>query len=57
MKRINANRIGHSLRRNCRIVTEGKIQGWIEVTGGRERRWKQLLDDPKETKTHRKLKE
>ena len=43
--------------RNCRNVTEGKIQGWIEVTGGRGRRRKQLLDDLKETKTHKKLKD
>jgi hypothetical protein len=35
MKRRNANRIAHNLRRNCRNVTEGKGQGKIEVTGGR----------------------
>jgi len=33
-----------------------KIQGRIEVTGGRGRRREQLLDDLMETKTHRKLK-
>jgi hypothetical protein len=32
--------IGHILRRNCLLlqVTEGKITGGIEVTGGRGRR-------------------
>jgi hypothetical protein len=57
MKRRNANRIGHNLRGNCRNVTEGKIQGRIEVTEGRGTRRKQLLDDLKETKTNRRLKE
>jgi len=56
MKRRNANRIDHNLRRNCRKVTEGKIQGRTEMTG-RGRRRKQLMDDLKEMKTHRKLKE
>jgi hypothetical protein len=30
-----ANCVGHILRRNCLLqrVTEGKIKGWIEVTG------------------------
>jgi hypothetical protein len=57
MKRRNANRNGHNLRRICRIVTEEKIQGRIEVIGERGRERKQLLDDLKETKTHRKLKD
>jgi len=45
-----ANWIGHILRRNCLIqrVTEGKIKGWIEVTGRRGRRRRELLDDLKE---------
>jgi hypothetical protein len=32
-----ANKIGHIMRRNCLLqgVTEGKIQGGIEVTGRR----------------------
>jgi hypothetical protein len=45
-----ANWIGHILRRNCllRQVTEGKINGVIEVTGRRGRRRRKLLDDLKE---------
>ena len=49
--RRKANWIGHVLCRNCLLkhVTEGKIQGRIEVTGRRKRRRrKQLLDDLKE---------
>ena len=44
--------IGHILRRNCFLqrVTEGKIQGGIEVTGRQGRRRKKLLDDLKERK-------
>jgi len=46
MKRGKANWTGHMLRRNCLLkrVIEGKKEGRIEVTGGRERRGKQLLD-------------
>jgi len=42
-----ANWIGHILCRNCLLqrVTEGKIQGGIEVTGRRGRRHRKLLDD------------
>jgi len=42
-----ANWIGHILRRNCLLqrVTEGKIQGGIEVTGRQGRRHRKLLDD------------
>ena len=42
--------IGHILRRNCLLqrVTEGKIQGGIEVTGRQGRRRRKLLDDLKE---------
>jgi hypothetical protein len=42
-----ANGIGHSLRRNCLLqrITEGKIQGGIEVTGRKGRRRRKLLDD------------
>jgi hypothetical protein len=41
------NWIGHMLCRNCLIkhVTEGKIEGRIEMTGRRGRRRRQLLDD------------
>jgi len=45
-----ANWIGHSLCMNCLLkqFTKGKIDRSIEVTGGRGRRRKQLLDDLKE---------
>jgi len=35
MKRTQSSWIGHMLRRNCRpkSVTEGKIEGRIELTG------------------------
>jgi len=47
-----SNWIGHILRKNCllRHVTEGKIEGRIEVMGRRGRRREQLLDDFKETR-------
>jgi hypothetical protein len=38
-------------------VIEGKLEGRIEMTGRRERRRKQLLDDLKEKKRYWKLKE
>jgi hypothetical protein len=38
-------------------VIEGKLEGRIEMTGRRERRRKQLLDDIKEKKRYWKLKE
>jgi hypothetical protein len=36
IRKWKANRIGHILHRNCLLkqVTEGKIQGQIEVTRG-----------------------
>jgi len=42
---------------NCLLkhVTEGKIQGWAEVTGRRGRRRKQLLDHLEETRGYWKL--
>jgi len=43
IKRRKANWIGHILSRNC--FTEGKIEGWIEVTGRCGSRCEQLLDD------------
>ena len=54
-----ANWIGHILRRNCLLqrVTEGKIQGGIEVTGRREIRRRKLLDDLKERRGYTHLKE
>jgi hypothetical protein len=54
-----ANWIGHSLRRNCLLqrVTEGKIQGGIEVTGRQGRRRRKILDDRKERIGYSHLKE
>jgi len=47
------------LRRNCLInnVIEGKIEGKVEVTGRRERRRRELLDDLKETSGYFKFKD
>jgi hypothetical protein len=58
-KKEEGNWIGQMLRRNCLLkhVIEGKIEGRIEVTGRRGRRRKQLLDDVKERRGHRKLTE
>ena len=54
-----ANWIGHTLRRNCLLqrVTEGKVQGEIEVTGRQGRRRRKLLDDLKERREYSHLKE
>jgi hypothetical protein len=51
-KRRKVKWIGHILCTNCflKYVTEGKINGRIEVTGRQGRRYKQLLDDLKETR-------
>ena len=47
------------LRRNClrQRVTEGKIQGGIEVTGRQGRRRSKLLDDLKKKREYSHLKE
>jgi len=47
IKGKEAKFIGHILRNNCLLkhVTEGQIRRRIDVTGRRERRCKQLLDD------------
>jgi hypothetical protein len=47
IRKRNANWIGHILRRNCFLQqdTEGKIKGVVEVTEGRGRRCRKLLDD------------
>jgi hypothetical protein len=52
------NWIGHILRRNCLLqrVTEGKIQGGVEVTGRQGRRRRKLLDDLKERREYSQLK-
>ena len=49
IRKRKANWIGPILRRNCLLqrVIEGKIKGWIEVTGRRGRRRRKLLDDLK----------
>jgi hypothetical protein len=54
-----ANWIGHILRRNCLLqwVIEGTIKDGIEVTGGRGRRRRKLLDDLKERRGYSHLKE
>jgi len=54
-----ANWISHILRRNCLLqrVTEGIIQGGIEVTGRQGRRLMKLLDDLKERRGYSHLKE
>jgi hypothetical protein len=54
-----ANWIGHILPRNCLLqrITEGEIQGWIEVTGRQGRRRRKLLDDLKKMRGHSHLKE
>jgi hypothetical protein len=54
-----ANWIGHILRRNCLLqwVTEGKIQGGIEVTGRQGKRRRKLLDDLKKRRRYSHLKE
>ena len=51
--------ISHILRRNCLLqrVIEGKIKGWMEVTGRRGRRRRKLLDDLKERRGYSHLKE
>jgi hypothetical protein len=54
-----ANWIDHILRRNCLLeqVTEGKIQGGIEVTERQGRKRRKLLDDLKERRGYSHLKE
>jgi hypothetical protein len=49
----------HIMRRNCLLqrVTEGKIQGGIEVTGRQGIRLRKLLDDLKERRGYSHLKE
>jgi hypothetical protein len=59
IRKRKANWIGHILCRNCLLqrVTEGKIEGWIEVTGKQGRRRRKLLDDLKERRGYSQLKE
>jgi len=59
IRKRKANWIGHILRRNCLLqrVTEGKIQGGIEVRGRQGRRRRKLLHDLKERREYSRLKE
>jgi len=59
IRKRKAKWIGHILRRNCILqrVTEGKIQGRIEMTGRQGRRRRKLLDDLKERRGYSHLKE
>ena len=59
VRKRKANWTGHILRRNCLLqrVTEGKIQGGIEVTGRQGRRRRKLLDVLKERRGYSYLKE
>ena len=59
IRKRKAKWIGHILRPNCLLqrVTEGKIQGGIEVTGRQGRRRKTILDDLKERRGYSHLKE
>jgi hypothetical protein len=43
---VEYKKLGHSLRRDCLLkhVTEGKLEGRIEVMGRRGKRRKRLLD-------------
>jgi hypothetical protein len=57
IRKRKANWIGHVLRRNCLLqrVTEGTIQGRIEVTGRQGRTRRKLLDDLKERRGYSHL--
>jgi len=50
IRRSKDDWIGHTLRRNCLLkhVSEGKINGGMEVTGRRGRKYKQLQNTLKE---------
>jgi hypothetical protein len=59
IRKRKASWIGHILRRNCLLqrVSEGKIQGGIEVTGRQGRRRRKLLNDLTERRGYSHLKE
>jgi len=59
IRKRKVNLISHILGRNCLLqrVTEGKIQGGMEVTGRQGRRRRKLLDDLKERIGYSHLKE
>jgi hypothetical protein len=58
-KKKKGNCIGHILRRNCLAsrVIGGKTEGRFDVTSGRGRRRKQLVDNLKEKRGYCKLKQ
>ena len=58
IRKRKPNWIGHILRRNCLLqrVTEGKIQGGIELIRRQGRRRRKLLDDLKERRGYSHLK-
>jgi len=55
---MKADWIGYISRRNCllKYVIKGRIEGRIDVMGGRGRRRKKLLDNLNENPGYRKLK-
>ena len=57
MKYVNGRRTGFVTFCLLQRVTEGKIQGGIEVTGRQGRRRRKLLDDLKERRGYPHLKE
>jgi hypothetical protein len=59
IRKRKANWIGHILHRNCLLqqVTEGNIQGGIEVTRRQGRRRRKVLDHLKERRGYSHLKE
>ena len=59
IRKRKVNWTGHILRRNCLLqrVTEGKLQGGIEVTGRQGRRRRKLLNDLTERRGYSYLKE
>jgi hypothetical protein len=59
IRKRKPNWINHILSRNCLLqrVTEGKMQGGIEVTGRQGRRLRKLLDDLEERRGYSHLKE
>jgi hypothetical protein len=59
VKRKKAKWIGYTLRRNClqKHVSEGKMEGMIEVAGRPGRRCQLLLNDLKERRGYWKLKD
>jgi hypothetical protein len=59
IRKRKTNWIGHILRRNCLLqrVTEGKIQGRMEVIERQGKGRRKLLDDLKERRGYSHLKE